>query len=63
MNIKSIFVLPILISLGMGLARTIVGSMQYMTGDPGSLFLMLVMAIMLVAIALKLRSVIFSLFE
>ena len=60
MNIKAIFMLPILVALGMGFTRTLFGALPYMTSEPGGVFLLLVMALVLVAIVGKLYTVIIS---
>ena len=62
MNIKSVFMLPILVAFGMGFTRTLFGALPYMTSEPGGVFLMMVMALVLVAIVGKLYTVIFSIF-
>ena len=55
MNIKAIFMLPILVAFGMGFTRTLFGALPYMTSEPGGIFLMLVMALSLIALPARLR--------
>jgi hypothetical protein len=62
MNIKAIFMLPILVALGAGFTTTIANTFTYMLGDPGSIFLLVVMVTMLVAIVSSLYKAIFSMF-
>ena len=52
----------VLVPFGMGLIRTLANCTAYMMQDAGSLFLLLVMALVLVAIVSKLYTVIFSMF-
>ena len=62
MKIGSLFMFVVLVPFGMGLIRTLANCAAYMMQDAGSLFLLLVMALVLVAIVGKLYTVIFSMF-
>ena len=62
MNIESLFMFVVLVPFGMGLVTTLANCAAYMLSDAGSLFLLLVMALVLVAIVGKLYTVIFSMF-
>ena len=62
MKIESLFMFVVLVPFGMGLVTTLANCAAYMLSDAGSLFLLLVMALVLVAIVGKLDTVIFSMF-
>ena len=62
MKVESLLMLVVLVPFGMGLVTTLANCAAYMLHDAGSLFLLLVMALVLVAIVGKLYTVIFSMF-
>jgi hypothetical protein len=62
MKVESLLMFVVLVPFGMGLVTTLANCAAYMLHDAGSLFLLLVMALVLVAIVGKLYTVIFSMF-
>jgi len=62
MKVESLLMFFVLVPFGMGLVTTLANCAAYMLHDAGSLFLLLVMALVLVAIVGKLYTVIFSMF-
>ena len=62
MKVESLLMFVVLVPFGMGLVTTLANCAAYMMQDAGSIFLLLVMALVLVAIVGKLYTVIFSMF-